>query len=91
MKYQEIKFKNKNNYYSILIGKNTLSVLPKKIKLLCPGTKKIALIIDINIPLKFKKDLKKKLKNYNLLILPFKASEKNKSINTVNKLLNKLL
>ena len=42
MKNQEIKFKNKNQSYSIIIGKNVLQVLPKKIKLLCPKTKKIA-------------------------------------------------
>tara|TARA_B100000902_G_scaffold393405_1_gene447572 strand:+ start:537 stop:1649 length:1113 start_codon:yes stop_codon:yes gene_type:complete len=91
MKNQEIKFKSKNHNYSILIGKNILSVLPKKIKLLCPKTKNIALIIDKNIPVKFKKDLKKKLKNYGLTFLSFEASEKNKSFRTVNYILNVLL
>ena len=91
MKNQEIKFKNKNQSYSIIIGKNVLQVLPKKIKLLCPKTKKIALIIDKNIPVKFKKNLKRKLKKYDLLFMPFSASEKNKSINIVNKYLEKLL
>ena len=85
---QEIKFKNKNHSYSIFIGKNTLSILPKKIKSLCPSTKNIALVIDKNIPHKFTKELKKKLKNYNLLILSFKANEKNKSINIANYFLN---
>ena len=69
MKNQEIKFKSKYHSYSILIGKNTLNILPKKIKILCPNTKNIALIIDRNVPIKFKKDLKKKLKSYNLLFL----------------------
>ena len=69
MKNQEIKFKNKNQRYSILIGQNTINVLPKKIKLLCPKTKKIALIIDKKVPQKFKKNFKKKLKNYKLLFL----------------------
>ena len=91
MKNHEIKFKNKNHTYSIFIGKNTLGILPKKIKSLCPETKKIALIIDKNIPLKFKKYLKQKLKNYNLIILPFDANEKNKSTNIVNYFLNILL
>ena len=83
MKNQEIKFKNKNQSYSIIIGKNVLQVLPKKIKLLCPKTKKIALIIDKNIPVKFKKNLKRKLKKYDLLFMPFSASEKNKSMTIV--------
>ena len=61
MKNQELKFKNKNHNYSILIGKNTLNILPKKIKFLCPNTKNIALVIDKNVPTKFKNKLKKKL------------------------------
>ena len=32
MKIQEVKFKNANQNYSILIGNNILSVLPKKLK-----------------------------------------------------------
>ena len=91
MKNQEIKFKKNNQSYSVIIGKNILKILPKKIKLLCPKTKKIALIIDTKIPVKFKKDLKKKLKNYDLLFIPFLANEKNKSVNVVNKYLQKLL
>ena len=55
MKNQEIKFKGQK--YSVIIGKNAMDVLPKKIKLLCPKTKKIALIIDQKIPQKFKKKL----------------------------------
>ena len=91
MKNQEIKFKNLNHNYSILIGNNILNLLPKKIKLLCPKTKNIALIIDKNVPNKFKKIIKNKLKNYNLITLPFVANEKQKSIKTVSFYLNKLL
>ena len=91
MKNQEIKLKTKNHKYSIIIGKNTLKVLPQKIKSLCPKTKKIALIVDSNVPNKFKYELKLKLKNYNLLFLSFKASEKNKSINVINYYLKILL
>ena len=91
MKIQEIKFNNINNKYSILIGNNILNCLPKKIKLLCPRAKKIALIIDKNVPNKFKKDLKVNLKNYNLIFLPFLANEKSKNIKSVNFYLNKLL
>jgi hypothetical protein len=53
--------------------------LPKKIKAICPKTKKIALIIDSKIPNKFKKAIKTKLKNYDLLVMSFTANEKNKS------------
>ena len=91
MKNHEIKVKVKNYKYSILIGKNTLNSLPKKIKLLCPKTKNVALIIDKNVPKKFKKALKNKLKNYNLLILAFSPSEKNKSLSKINYFLKILL
>ena len=89
MKNQEIKYKKQN--YSIIIGKNTLNVLPKKIKLLCPKAKNVAIIIDKKVPQKFKTKLKNKLKNYNLLILSFTANEKNKSVNTVNRYIKILL
>ena len=49
MKIQEVKFKNVNQNYSILIGNNILSVLPKKLNI-CPRTNKIALIFDKNVP-----------------------------------------
>ncbi len=91
MKSREIKFKSKNHSYSIIIGKNTLNVLPQKIKLLCPKTNKIALIIDKNVPIKFKNFFKTKLKNYKILILSFDANEKNKSIKSVNYFVDKLL
>ena len=53
MKVQQIKFKKLKNNYSIIIGKNTLNLLPKKIRRICPKTKKIALVVDRNVPKKF--------------------------------------
>jgi|TARA_B110000211_G_scaffold189566_1_gene215885 3-dehydroquinate synthase len=91
MKSHEIKFKGLNQNYSIFIGNNTLNLLPEKIRSICPKAKKIALVIDKKIPDKYKKLIKNKLKNYDLLILPFTASEKNKSLQKVNFYLNKIL
>ena len=91
MKNQEIKFKSKSHTYSIIIGKNSINILPKKVKSLCPKSKNIAFIIDRNVPIKFRTDLKKKFKNYNLLFLFFSASEKNKSFKSVNYYLKILL
>ena len=65
--------------------------MPKKIKLLSPKTKNIAIVFDNNVPKKFKNDLKKKLKSYKLLFLPFAANEKNKSLEMVNSFLHSLL
>ena len=46
MKKIEIKVRNEDCNYSILIGNNILNILPKKIKLLCPKAQKIGLVID---------------------------------------------
>ncbi len=91
MKAQEIKFKDLNCSYSVIIGSNIMSELPKRIKILCPKTKKIAIIFDKNVPIKFKSDLKKKLKKYNLFFYTFNPSEKTKSFKVINSYLNKLL
>ena len=76
MKTNEIKFKFADQCYSVIIGKNVIGLLPKKIKILCPKTRKIALIIDKNIPNKFRTILKKKLFNYDLFFYSFTANEK---------------
>ena len=91
MKAQEIKFKNLNKNYSILIGDDILKILPNKVRLLCPQTKKIALIFDRGIPNKYKKSISKNLRRYELFIYNFTSNEKTKSLKSVNFLLNKLL
>ena len=91
MKNQEIKFNSLKNNYSIIIGNNALNFLPKKIKSLCPKTKKIALVFDTKIPNKYKKIITNKLKNYELLNLNFVANEKNKSLDKVNFYIKKIL
>ena len=91
MRSQKIKYKNIHHNYSIFIGDSSINLLSRKIKSLCPRTKKIALIIDTKVPNKFKKLIENKLKNYDILTLPFTASEKNKSFKKVNFYLNKIL
>jgi len=91
MKNQEIKFKDKNHKYSIFIGENNIRrILANEIKSLCPKTKKVAIIIDRNVPNKFKRILVNSLKKYEVFFLSFNASEKSKSLKTVNYYLNKL-
>ena len=91
MKTQEIKFKSKDKGYSILIGTNILGLLPKKIKSICPKTKKIALIFDKRLPVKYKKIISTSLKNYDVTTLNFLSNEKTKSLKSVNFFLDKLL
>ena len=91
MKYQETKFKNGSEKYSVLIGNNILSILPKKINNLCPATTKIAIIIDKEVPKKFSIILKKILIKYELYFFTFKANEKNKNFKTAYNFLTKIL
>ena len=91
MKMHELKFKNSIHNYSVITGNNALSIIQKKIKKLCPKTKKIVLIIDNKVPRKFKNIFKKKLKNYEIFFFPFKANEKSKSLKSVEKLLKKMM
>ena len=88
---KNLKINLKKHNYSIIIGQNTVNILSKKIKLLCPKVKNIALIIDKKVPQKFKKKLKIILKGYNVIVLPFNATEKNKSLKTINYFLKILL
>ena len=91
MKIHKLKFENSSQKYSVLIGTNIISTISNKVKILCPKAKKIALIIDKNVPRKFKIVLKKKLKNYKLIFLSLYPSEKSKSLKAVNKFLNNIL
>ena len=65
MNYQEIKFQNKSEKYSIFIGENSINLLPGKIKTLCPETKKIGLIVDKNLPFDWTKE--KRIQFFNSL------------------------
>ena len=80
MKYQETKFKNGSEKYSVLIGNNILSILPKKINNLCPATTKIAIIIDKEVPKKFSIILKKYLLNTSYIFLHLKLMKKIKTL-----------
>ena len=91
MKIQEINFKDKSSFYPVIIGENVIKYLPLKIKKVCPEVKKIAIIIDKNVPEKFRNLLKKKLKKYKVSIFSYSANEKAKSFKYANFFLNKLL
>jgi len=84
MKKNKIKILKTKANYSIIIGNNTLNLLKKKIKLICPKTRKIVLVTDKNIPKKFKIKIKKILNNYELISYEFSPNEKLKSFKKVN-------
>lgn len=91
MSISKIKVKNINANYPIFIGNNILNRLPGKIKTICPGAKKIALVVDKNIPKKFKNKIKKSLKRYDIFVFEYFVSEKFKSFKEVNGLVEKCL
>ena len=53
MKLDQIKVKNLESNYSILIGSDILDLLPKKLRSVSPKTKKIGIVLDKQIPNKF--------------------------------------
>ena len=91
MKTTKLKVKNLNSDYSIIIGKNILNQISSQIKTLCPGAKKIALVVDKNVPSKFKIKLKKYLNNYRIYTFEYSVNEKFKSFINVNKLVERCL
>ncbi len=91
MSYFEIKPNKTSLNYKIVIGKNILKFLPKEINKKCPNVKKIAIIIDKNVPSIFEKNIKKILKKYKIFTIKILPSEKNKSIYLTNKILEDLL
>jgi len=91
MKTTKLKVKNLHSNYSVIIGSNILSQISFEIKTLCPGAKKIALIVDKNVPDKFKTKLKKYLKKYTVYTFEYSVSEKFKTFLNVNKLVEKCL
>ena len=91
MKMTRLKVKNLSSNYSVIIGRNILNQIPNQIKNLCPGAKKVALIVDKNVPNKFKNKLKKYLKKYTVFTFEYSVNEKFKTFTNVNKLVEKCL
>ena len=83
MKRTKLKVKNLSSSYSVIIGRNILSQISNQIKILCPGAEKVALIVDKNVPNKFKIKLKKYLKKYTVYTFEYSVNEKFKSFTNV--------
>ena len=91
MKTTKLKVKNLSSNYHVIIGRNILNQISNQITTLCPGAKKVALIVDKNVPSKFKNKLKKYLKKYTIYTFEYSVSEKFKNFMNVNKLVEKCL
>ena len=91
MKISKIQVKNKDTNYSILVGHGAVNLLGEQIKKLCPKTKKVGLILDKNIPMKYKKKIKKQIKRYEVHLYEFTPNENLKSFTKANNLIESLL
>ena len=91
MKTIKLKVKTKTQHYPIIIGSNLLLNISKIIKDNSINFKKCLLVVDRNISKKIVLKIKKSLIKKNVYVYFFKASEINKNINNVNKILDVLL
>ncbi len=87
----ELKIKTKTQKYTIIIGPNLISNISKIIQNNSINFKKCLLVVDKNIPKAIIKKIKNSLNKKNCYIHYYEASEKNKNINFVNKILHFLL
>ena len=65
---------SKNNTYQIYIGLNSLKILPKKLKKICPKAKKLAFIVDKKVPKIIVKKIISKFNNYETICIYFLAT-----------------
>ena len=91
MKAIKLKIKTKTQQYPIIIGSNLVSNISEIIKDNSINFKQCLLIIDKNISKKVVLKIKKSLIKKKFFVYFFKASEINKNLDSVNKILNILL
>ena len=91
MKPIVIKIKTKTQEYPIFIGSNLVSNISKIAKNSSISFKRCLIIVDSNIPKKIILKIKRNFIKKNLYVHMFKASEINKNMKSVNKILDILL
>jgi len=91
MKKTKITILNKNLSYPLVVGNNSINLLPKTIKSINSKTSKVGIILDKKVPKKYKAKIKKLLKRYKIFFFEYSVSENLKSFANVNKLLEKCI
>ena len=91
MKQTKLNIVTKTEKYPIIIGSNLTSSVSKIFKLNSIYFDKCLVVVDRGVPKKFVSNIKRSLKSKKTHVLIFNASEKNKNINNVNKILEILL
>jgi len=88
MKKYNIRINTKSKKYSIIVGSNILKNISSILNNQKISFEKCLVIMDKNIPFKFKTILKKNLKVKKVIFYKFNASEKNKNYKNINKIHN---
>ncbi len=91
MKQTRLNIVTKTEKYPIIIGSNLTSSVSKILKLNSIYFDKCLIVVDRSVPKKFVSNIKRSFKNKKIYVLFFTASEKNKNINSVNKIIEILL
>ncbi len=91
MKTIKLTIKTQSHVYPILIGRNLIFRISNLIKKNITSSNKYLLVVDKNIPKKMVKKIKNSLKSKKIYIYQFNASEKNKNLKNINKILKILL
>ena len=86
MKVNKLKIGTSDSKYEIIIGQKILKNSSQYIKKSCPNVKKIALVIDKNIPQNFVNILKTSLKKFKVYSFKYSVNEKFKSTHNALKL-----
>ena len=87
----KILVKSKSKKYPIYIGNGNMGIIKKLIEKNIPDVKKICIISDKNIPLKFKRKLTVCLKKFDTKIFSLNVNEKIKSFKIANRIAEKIL
>ena len=91
MKNIKLIVKTKSKNYPIYFGNNILKNTGILIKKNIPNVKKVCVISDNRIPTILLKILLESLKSFDIKIYKLSVSEKTKSLNIANKIIEKLL
>ena len=87
----KLNIKTNTQKYPIFIGKKICNKIPQITKSNAISFKKCLLVVDNNVPNKIVSNIKKTLKNKITYTHYFEASELNKNMNSINKILEFLL
>jgi len=91
MKKIKLLVKTKSKNYPIYFGNNVLNDVGNLIKKKHSSVKKVCVISDNKLPKFILNKLSISLKKYDLKVFKINASEKNKNLNTANKIIEQLL